>query len=208
MLHPNSREGLPQISVVIPVRDAASVLPRCLGAVRQSEGVVWECIVVDDCSVDASAQIARSQGVTVLQTGVSRLGPAYARNVGARAAVAPLLCFVDADVVVRPDTLAQLVALFEAEPELTAAFGSYDAEPEALDLFSQYRNLLHHWVHQRGHEAASTFWAGCGAIRRAAFLAHGGFDPTYSRPSIEDIELGYRLRASGARVRLAKHIQV
>ena len=37
-------------------------------------------------------------------------------------------------------------------------------------FLSQYRNLLHHYVHQTGHEEASTFWCGCGAIRRAVFL--------------------------------------
>ena len=58
-------------------------------------------------------------------------------------------------------------------------------------MVSQYRNLLHHFVHQHGHAEASTFWAGCGAIRRAAFDAVGGFDAArFPRPSIEDIELG------------------
>jgi GT2 family glycosyltransferase len=128
--------------------------------------------------------------------------------VGAQLAGAPLLCFLDADVIARPDTLADFVALFRADPDLAAAFGSYDTEPGAPDLLSQYRNLLHHFVHQTGREAASTFWAGCGAIRREVFLASGGFDPAYHRPSIEDIELGYRLWGSGARIRLAKHIQV
>jgi len=87
-------------------------------------------------------------------------------------------------------------------------FGSYDAAPEAPGLVSQYRNLLHHFVHQSARRDASTFWAGCGAIRRDVFLAHGGFDTRYHRPSIEDIELGYRLRASGARIQLAPEIQV
>src|SRR5262249_41295744 len=57
-------------------------------------------------------------------------------------------------------------------------------------------------------ENASTFWSGCGAIRREVFLSLGGFDAAYVRPSIEDIELGYRLARSGGRIRLAKHIQV
>jgi hypothetical protein len=73
---------------------------------------------------------------------------------------------------------------------------------------STYRNLLHHFVHQQGQAQASTFWAGCGAVRRDAFLASGGFSPAFCRPSIEDIELGYRWRAAGAEIRLAKHIQV
>ena len=207
-LETTDRSGPPAISVVVPVYNGDRVLPRCLEALRRSRGVTWECIVVDDGSSDASAAIARQWGARVLQRGGPPSGPGQARNLGAGVARSALLCFLDADVLVRPDTLAHFVALFEADPDLAAAFGSYDAQPAAPDLLSQYRNLLHHFVHQSGREAASTFWAGCGAIRRGVFEAMGGFDPRYTRPSIEDIELGARLRASGARIRLAKHVQV
>jgi glycosyltransferase involved in cell wall biosynthesis len=198
----------PVISVVIPVHNGVGKLERCLKALRQSEGPGWEAIVVDDGSTDRSAELARAAGARVVSTGPVPVGPAQARNLGALSTSAPLLCFVDADVLVRPDTLGQFNILFESDPGLVAAFGSYDTRPAEHGLLSQYRNLLHHFVHQGGREAASTFWSGCGAIRRSSFLAIGGFDPAYARPSIEDIELGYRLRAAGARIRLAKHIQV
>ncbi len=198
----------PAISVVIPVRNGASMLSRCLEALRQSRGVDWECIVVDDGSTDDSVGVARRLGARILRAEAPGSGPGRARNLGAAEARAPLLFFVDADVLVRPDTLAEFVALFEENPSIAAAFGSYDTQPAERNLLSQYRNLLHHFVHQSGQASASTFWSGCGAIRRPVFLASGGFDPSYGRPSIEDIELGYRLRAGGHEIRLAKHIQV
>ena len=77
-----------------------------------------------------------------------------------------LLFFVDADVALRPDATAQVLDAFAGEPHLAAVFGSYDDAPAAENFLSQYKNLLHHWVHQTGREEASTFWAGCGAIRR------------------------------------------
>ena len=200
---------LPSVSVIIPVHNGAGLLDRCLEALKLTRDVAWECIVVDDGSTDGTSDRARAAGATVIGSGRPRSGPGNARNLGAQVARAPLLCFVDADVLVQPDTLGQFVRLFEDEPELTAAFGSYDAQPDDQGTLSQYRNLLHHFVHQTSQEDASTFWAGCGAIRRAAFLRMGGFDAkTYARPSIEDIELGYRLRAANGRIRLAKHIQV
>jgi glycosyltransferase involved in cell wall biosynthesis len=196
------------ISVIIPVFDGAATLGPCLERLGRSLGPIsWECIVVDDGSTDGSAEIARAWNARVVQTG-ARLGPAHARTCGARHARAPLLCFVDADVLVGRNTLHDFVQLFQADPDLVAAFGSYDAAPTAPGVLSQYRNLLHHFVHQSGQEQASTFWAGCGSIRRNAFLDAGGFDRRYTRPSIEDIELGYRLHTSGARINLAKHIQV
>jgi glycosyltransferase involved in cell wall biosynthesis len=198
----------PEVSVVMPVYNGAAFLDRSLSALSHTTGVAWECIVVDDGSTDGSADVARKWGARVVPVPLGRGGPGCARNEGARVAHAPLLVFLDADVLARPDTLSEFARLFAADASLCAAFGAYDAEPDVREHLSEYRNLLHHFVHQEGSEIASTFWAGCGAIRRDEFLAIGGFNPAYRRPSIEDIELGYRLRASGREIRLAKHIQV
>lgn len=63
-------------------------------------------------------------------------------------------------------------------------------------------------MHQKGNKHASTFWAGCGAIRREVFLALNGFNTNYKRPSIEDIELGYRLKKQEHRILLDKSLLV
>jgi len=136
------------------------------------------------------------------------LGPAAARNIGAHHAAGEILFFVDADVVLAPGALERAITILETRPEFVAVFGSYDTSPRAHGLVSQYRNLLHHFVHQHGNPQASTFWAGCGAIRRETFLAVGGFDAErFTRPSIEDIELGLRLRHAGHRILLDREIQ-
>jgi hypothetical protein len=123
-----------------------------------------------------------------------------------------LVFFLDADVAVHPHTLRLALGRFEADPGLSALFGSYDDRPAAAGIVSQYRNLLHHFVHQQGtfHDEirpVHTFWTGCGTIRREVFLAFGGFDPRlYPRPAIEDIELGYRLTRAGHRIVLARDV--
>jgi len=104
--------------------------------------------------------------------------------------------------------MSQIIAAFEHAPDLAAVFGSYDDEPLEANFLSQYKNLFHHYVHQAAKEEASTFWGACGAIRREAFMAVGGFDESYHRPSIEDIDLGYRLKRAGYRIRLLKDLQV
>jgi glycosyltransferase involved in cell wall biosynthesis len=135
-------------------------------------------------------------------------GPAAARNLGARAASGEIAFFVDADVALHPDALRRAAEAFQADPTLEACFGSYDDAPAAPNFLSQYKNLFHHYIHQHAHAQASTFWTGCGAIRLATFNALGGFDPlTYRRPSIEDIDLGYRLRRRGGEIRLLKEMQ-
>ena len=197
----------PTVSVIIPVYNDAGNLAVCLAGLRASQAAALECIVVDDGSTDGSGQVASEYGAKVLTSG-GRLGPASARNTGARAATGDILLFVDADVCVHPDTIRKIVGEFDSDPTLDALMGSYDSSPSNTFFVSQYRNLLHCFVHQSSPRKAVTFWAGCGAIRRSVFLASGGFNDMYQAPSIEDIELGYRLAQTNHNLIMCPDIQV
>jgi glycosyltransferase involved in cell wall biosynthesis len=197
----------PVISVIVPVHNDREKLRRCLESLAASGDVPHEVIVVDAGSTDGSADVAREQGARVVAL-AERSGPAVARNRGAAQAAAKYVFFVDADVCVHPDTVERVVRTFETDESIDAVFGSYDRRPGAANFFSQYKNLFHHYVHQQGLEEASTFWSGCGAVKRAVFLELGGFSADYGHPSIEDIELGVRLRRAGHRIVLRKEIQV
>jgi GT2 family glycosyltransferase len=194
------------ISVVIPVYNAAQDLDRCLSALSGSLHKLYECIVVDDGSTDDSREVARRHGARVIaMTGNS--GPACARNRGAEAARGDVLLFLDADVCVHPETVGRIATAFARDVDVAALMGSYDDQPGSPFFLSQYKNLFHHYVHQNGKEEASTFWSGCGAVRRTLFLAMGGFNEGYAKPCIEDIELGFRLRRAGHRIRLDRDVQ-
>jgi glycosyltransferase involved in cell wall biosynthesis len=196
-----------RLSIVVPAHNNADDLLQCLAALQRSLPADAEILVVDDASTDDTPTRAATTGVRVLRR-CQNGGPGAARNDGARAARAGILFFVDADVVIAADAIDRVLAAFVADLELAAVFGSYDARPRDPGVVSRYRNLLHHFVHQHGNTDASTFWAGCGAIRRAVFEAVGGFDVIrFPRSSIEDIELGYRLRTAGYRIRLDKGLQ-
>ena len=191
------------ISVVMPAYNAAATIRDCLVPLvaMRRRGEIAEIVVVDDGSTDATPDIAREMGARVLASG-GRLGPGGARNVAAHQVRGDVLWFVDADVVVHDDAAGVLDEAL-ATPAVVAVFGSYDERPPAPNFLSQYKNLVHHHYHQRAAGEASTFWAGCGAIRKADFLAAGGFDLVrYPKPSIEDIELGMRLRDRGGRLLL------
>ena len=176
-----------RLSAIVPATNRPPTLARCVAAIRAAREPPDELVVVEEASAP---------------------GPAAARNEGARRSTGQVLVFVDADVVPHPDAFARIRAAFSADRALDGVFGSYDDSPEAPGVVSGFRNLLHHHVHQQAAGPAPTFWAGLGAVRREAFEATGGFDAArYPRPSIEDIELGARLGALGAKIVLDPGIQ-
>ncbi len=195
-------------SIIIPVYNGGYHFQHCLAALHLSHFTDWELIVVDDQATDDSANMAKIFGAKVIHT-KQRLGPAAARNLGATVARGDYLFFTDADCALHPDTLSHIAYHLQTDPDLDALFGSYDDAPGANNFIAQYKNLFHHYVHQQARTEASTFWTGCGAIKRTRFLALRGFDiQRYRRPAIEDIDLGYRLKQAGGKIRLAKEVQV
>ena len=195
------------ISVIVPVRNGGRDFVESLSSLVEASPAAGEIIVVVDGGSDDSWREAEKLGVQVVREPVSG-GPAKARNRGARKATGEIILFIDADVAVPSGLIGQVAKIFEREPGLAAVIGSYDDDPQATNFFSRYKNLFHHFTHQTANNQASTFWGACGAIRRQIFLASGGFDERYRQPSIEDIELGYRLRASGHPIKLVKSLQV
>lgn len=194
------------LSVIVPAHNCARTLPDVLTAIRNAAPQA-ETIVVDDASADDTAAVAASHRVQILSMTINS-GPAVARNKGAEAATGRILVFIDADVVVAPDALTRLRQGLEADSSLAAVFGSYDDQPAANTLVSRYRNLLHHHMHQIAAPQTQNFWSGLGAVRREAFEAVGGFDPVrFPIPSMEDIDLGYRLAAAGYTIRLDRDAQ-
>ena len=177
---------MPSLSVIVPATNTPPTLGACLDAIRSAEETPEELIVVEEGGG----------------------GPAGARNRGAARATGDVLVFVDADVVVHRDAFARIRRAFDADRSLAALFGSYDDAPADPGTVSQFRNLLHHHVHHEGAGPATTFWAGLGAVRRDVFESAGGFDADrYAVPSVEDIDLGTRLAATGCRIELDPAVQ-
>ncbi len=193
--------------MVIPVFNSAGYLRRCLESLEKSARRPLEILVVDDGSTDGTVAVAEEFNVRVLRM-EERGGPSKARNRGAAEARGDIVLFLDADVCVHADTVERIAHWFVDDPKLDALFGSYDETPGSPDFLSQYRNLMHAFVHQQARSSATTFWSGCGAIRRELFLQHGGFDESGERPATEDIELGYRLHLAGCKIILDRDIRV
>jgi GT2 family glycosyltransferase len=187
-----------RISVVVPFHRNLDQLEQCLRALQPLPA--WaDILVVADGALQKCHDIAARYGARVLEIDGPR-GPAVARNRGAAATTGDVLAFIDTDVVAAAGTLERFRAVFLGDPSVSAVFGAYDEWPGHGSFMSQYRNLSHRYFHQVSRREAKTFWAGLGAIRREAFDSVGGFDERFRRPSVEDIDLGYRVSARGGRI--------
>lgn len=171
-----------RLTAVVPATNDPPTLGACLDAISGADQPPEQVVVVTEGG-----------------------GPADARNAGVEDATGDVVVFVDADVLVHADAFARIREAFDRNPELAAVFGSYDDEPAYQSTVSQFRNLLHHHVHQQAAGEAKTFWTGLGAVRRPAFAALGGFDASWQY--MEDVDFGMRLHRAGARIVLDPSIQ-
>lgn len=185
----------PRISVIVPVKDAADVLPACLqGLAHQEEVGTYETIVVDDGSIDDSAEVARIHGVRVISQ--ANTGPAAARNLGARHARGEILAFTDADCVPDPKWLFHLTQPFE-HPEVVGTRGVYRTQQTGLVprfVQQEYMYKYRRMAKLSRIDFIDTYSA---AYRRKVFLENGGFQVAFPLPSVEDQELSFRLARKG-----------
>jgi mycofactocin system glycosyltransferase len=206
MAHPRPPTTLTgaDVTVVIPVRDRAALLARCLSALDSP----YPVIVVDDGSrdPDAAARVAAERGATLV-TRSTNGGAAAARNTGLTHVTTDLVAFVDSDCLPSPGWIDQLVGHF-ADPTVAAVAprviplaphtwaGRYTQVASSLDSGDQPARVA-------PNTRVSYVPTAALVARRSALLtvARRGdvFDPTMSIG--EDIDLVWRLHANGWRIR-------
>lgn len=196
----------PSLTLVIPVHNGEATLDRCLDAVDRSTLEGFEVIVVNDGSTDGTGEILERRSVRVLRH-ERAMGAAMARNAGAAQATGDIVCFLDADILIAPDTLAEVMRSFE-DPGVDGIVGMLAEETEARNFSSQYENLYMHFMYLHHPEDMDIFYTSLAAIRRGIFEASGGFIEAYAGAGIEDMELGQRLVTKGHRLILNKSLQV
>ena len=171
------------VTVVVPVRNAAWILEDCLASIAAQSP--REVIVVDGLSTDETLEIAARFQVRILSD--EGRGLPAARLLGAEAAASARVAFVDADVVLPAGSLAALLDEFESD-----GYTALQAGLESVGGPGYWgRALAHH--HRTGR---SKHWFGLVAtvFDREALLEHG-FDSDFR--SGEDIELRWRLQEAG-----------
>lgn len=199
----------PRFSIVIPTRDRREVVVRHVTALEHQRLRDFEVIVVVDGDRDGTADALRglSVGFPLRVIDQSNQGAGHARNTGAAAAQGDLVLFLDDDMEADPGLLAEHERLHRAGVDVV--FGDLPLHPGSP------RNLLSwgvgRWAEHRRRRLTEPgaqltpddLLTGQMSLARARFAALGGFDEAFTRAGLfggEDIDLGTRLRASGARM--------
>ncbi|MEE6262366.1 glycosyltransferase family 2 protein [Plantactinospora sonchi] len=183
--------GRPLVSVIVPNYNYAESLDLCLRSILDQTYPNLEILLVDDCSTDQSVAVAEALGVRVVSTGVNG-GCGRARNIGAAQSAGELLCYVDSDLVLAPDAVANAVELLVGDARIGAVCGIEDPEPLLHDTaVARYRGLqYHYWSISAEGDVSFLFPAVC-LIRRTVFEEIGPFNPALRHT--EEVDYGYRL---------------
>jgi glycosyltransferase involved in cell wall biosynthesis len=185
-------DELALLSVIIPCRNAERYVGRQLDAVAsQNTSFPWELVLVDNGSTDRSVQIAETYADRVqlrIVPAPDRANQAYARNVGAKAAFADKLVFIDADDEVAPGFLASMFATLEEH--------DFVASPRDMDSLNPAWIRDAHDVPESAYGAFSPFAFGSAmGLSRRVFQSVGGCPEEYA--ACEDMALSFRLRRAG-----------
>jgi len=180
-----------KFSVVIPAYNEEEFLPRLLESIEVARTYYAggrdqiEVIVADNNSIDRTAEVAREHGARVVPVAKRRI--AAARNGGARVAVGEILCFIDADSAVHPQTFNEIERVMSTG-RYVAGFTGVTLERKSLGLMVTYC-LFMPFVILTGIDTGVAF------CRREDFEAVGGYDET--RLYAEDVLLPMALRRLG-----------
>lgn len=200
------------VSVVIPTRDRAPLLARCLESLLDQDLSAdrYEIVVVNNGSTDDTTSVIEQtgragHGVRVREVAEPEPGLNRARNRGITAARGELIWFIDDDELAPPDTLGRLIACLEASPGVAAVGGPCEPLPYGISrrpwtfcdaCWATFKS----WRAESGTEPAEVeeLPGGNALFLRRAFDQVGMFAPHLSG-SGDDAEWFHRARRSGAR---------
>jgi GT2 family glycosyltransferase len=184
----------PRVSVIVCTHNGERTLPECLEGVRSLSYPDFETIVVDDGSTDASADIARAHGATLVQT--ERRGLSFARNAGLARAAGEIVAFLDDDAYPDPDWLHYVAASLSSSAHVGVGGPNIPPDDDGLVadcVAAAPGGPIHVLISDRQAEHLP----GCNmAFRKSALEEIGGFDERF-RAAGDDVDVCWRLEESG-----------
>lgn len=191
-----------KFSIIIPVHNAQDTLKSCLDSIFSSENKDFELIVVDDRSGDGSASIAKGYPCKLITLKENK-GVASSRNIGKDNAEGKILIFIDADIVIKKDTLGLIDKSFIEDEDIVAVTGLLSKECPYKDFFTLYKNLYMHYILNRCPRYVDFFYGSLTAIKRDCFLR---FNERFK--ITDDTELGQRFKELNKKILLNPELEL
>jgi len=191
-----------KFSIIIPVHNEQDKLKPCLDAIFSSETKDFEVIVVDDKSTDKSVEIAEMYPCKLITLGENKRA-AYARNIGRANSEGDIFVFIDADVIIKKDTLDVIWQSFKENNDIAAVTGILSKDCPYKNFFSQYKNLYMNYVFRKCPKYIDFLYGSIIAIKKEHYLPFNeGFKIT------DDTELGQRYKELNKKILLNPSLEV
>ncbi len=195
-------------SIVIPFRNAASTLERCLNSILRCDVGNIEIIAVNDGSTDESQAICQKFPCRVISLD-KNYGQAHARNIGAQSAKGTYIVFMDADVeIIERDTIVTVIDFLKSHKDFVAVQGVYSFESSQRTFLSIYKHLYICYIQERQPYGIGDFSGFFVCINKDIFFDCGGFNEALRASANEDTEFGLRLIAKGYKFFTDKKIKL
>ena len=185
----------PSISVIIPIRNGAATIGKCLAAALASRHDNFEVIVVDDSSEDDSVEVIKRFPCRLIRM-AQHGGAAKARNTGAQHSRGDVLFFTDADCLLQRDSLAVASQTLARAGPQSVVGGTYTPLPHDRRFFSIFQSAFIHYCETKNPQRPDYLATHALAISAQIFRQSGGFREEFL-PILEDVEFSHRLRRMG-----------
>lgn len=130
----------PFVSIIIPVKNGQKTIKKCLDSIKNLNYTHYEVTVIDDGSTDKTGDILSSYSdIQIIRT--SGLGPSYCRNLGIKQSRGEYLAFTDADCLVHPEWLRELLRGFKQD-NVAAVGGNQESPIDESDFGRMVQGFL------------------------------------------------------------------
>lgn len=191
------------LSIIIPTHNSQNTINNLLLSIHTSQFTNFdniEVLVVDDGSTDKTRHQVRKleeklKFKLVLHPLRKNLGPAKARNYGVKKAKGKYVLFLDSDVVLAKSTLRYAYQLTK-DKKIKAFTGIWHYQQKTKKFFPNFkamRDWVYWFIEREKYARYYLFSTRIAGIEKKLFQSIGGFDQTFPEPTVEDIELTYRI---------------